>query len=77
MKKYIFIVSLLCLLAACTGKRQGEAAVEVAALPAVEDVVMYQVNPRVFAREVIQGGGTSLRFHSGIGNQRGVVYADQ
>ena len=44
MKKYIFIVSLLCLLAACTGKRQGEAAVEVAALPAVEDVVMYQVN---------------------------------
>lgn len=47
MKKYIFIVSLLCLLAACTGKRQGEAAVEVAALPAVEDVVMYQVNPRV------------------------------
>lgn len=51
MKKYIFIVSLLCLLAACTGKRQGEAAVEVAALPAVEDVVMYQVNPRVFAPE--------------------------
>ena len=31
--------------------RQGEAAVEVAALPAVEDVVMYQVNPRVFAPE--------------------------
>ena len=26
MKKYIFVVSLLCLLAACTGKRQGEAA---------------------------------------------------
>ena len=49
MKKYIFVVSLLCLLAACTGKRQGEAAAEVAALPAVEDVVMYQVNPRVFA----------------------------
>ena len=49
MKKYIFVVSLLCLLAACTGKRQGEAAVEIAALPAVEDVVMYQVNPRVFA----------------------------
>lgn len=43
MKKYIFIVSLLCLLTACTGKRQGEAAAEVAALPAVEDVVMYQV----------------------------------
>ena len=40
MKKYIFVVSLLCLLAACTGKRQGEAAVEIAALPAVEDVVM-------------------------------------
>ena len=39
MKKYIFVVSLLCLLAACTGKRQGEAAVEIAALPAVEDVV--------------------------------------
>ena len=35
MKKYIFVVSLLCLLAACTGKRQGEAAVEIAALPAV------------------------------------------
>lgn len=51
MKKYIFIVSLLCLLAACTGKRQGEAAAKVAALPAVEDVVMYQVNPRVFAPE--------------------------
>ena len=51
MKKYIFVVSLLCLLAACTGKRQGEAAVEIAALPAVEDVVMYQVNPRVFAPE--------------------------
>ena len=51
MKKYIFIVSLLCLLAACTSKRQGEAVVEVAALPAVEDVVMYQVNPRVFAPE--------------------------
>ena len=51
MKKYIFVVSLLCLLAACTGKRQGEAAAEVAALPAVEDVVMYQVNPRVFAPE--------------------------
>ena len=48
MKNYIFIVSLLCLLAACTGKRQGEAAAEVAALPAVEDVVMYQVNPLVF-----------------------------
>lgn len=36
MKKYIFIVSLLCLLAACTGKRQGEAAVEVAGITYIQ-----------------------------------------
>lgn len=51
MKKCIFIVSLLCLLMSCTGKGQGRGEEEVASLPAVEDVVMYQVNPRVFAPE--------------------------
>ena len=51
MKKYVCIISLLCLLVACAGNKQNGTAQKPAALPAVEDVVMYQVNPRVFAPE--------------------------
>lgn len=51
MKRFIRIIPLLCLLTACTGSRQKEATGKGAVLPAVEDVVMYQVNPRVFAPE--------------------------
>lgn len=47
MKRFIFLLPLLCLLLACTGKRQNDSAKH--RLPAVQDVVMYQVNPRVFA----------------------------
>lgn len=47
MKRFIFLLPLLCLLFACTGKRQNDSAKH--ELPAVQDVVMYQVNPRVFA----------------------------
>lgn len=49
MKKYVLVISLLCLLVACAGQRQGGTAKKSVTLPAVEDVVMYQVNPRVFA----------------------------
>lgn len=47
MKRFIFLLPLLCLLFACTGKRQNDSAKH--ELPAVQDVVMYQINPRVFA----------------------------
>lgn len=49
MKRFVFILPFLCLLLACTGKRQSDDALNGRPLPAIEDVVMYQVNPRVFA----------------------------
>jgi glycosidase len=49
MRKILSFISLVLLLAAC---RPGkEVKNEVFNLPAVEDIAMYQVNPRVFAPE--------------------------
>ena len=47
MKKLLLSISILALLASC--KPAKEAKTEVFELPAVEDIAMYQVNPRVFA----------------------------
>ena len=49
MKKILSFISLVLLLAAC--KPGKEVKNEVFNLPAVEDIAMYQVNPRVFAPE--------------------------
>ena len=49
MKKLLLSISILALLASC--KPAKEAKTEVFELPAVEDIAMYQVNPRVFAPE--------------------------
>jgi hypothetical protein len=47
MRKVLSFISLVLLLAAC--KPGKEVKNEVFNLPAVEDIAMYQVNPRVFA----------------------------
>lgn len=47
IKKVLFSIGLLSLLCACNGQRQPTQPTYV--LPAPEDVMMYQVNPRVFA----------------------------
>lgn len=50
IRNILFSMGLLPLLCACGGKQQADN-ITVHTLPAPEDVVMYQVNPRVFAPE--------------------------
>ena len=47
MKKVLLSLTVLALLAACRPAK--EAKTEAFQLPAVDDIAMYQVNPRVFA----------------------------
>ncbi len=49
MKKFLSLLCIVAMLAACNPPKNQEAANY--QLPAVDDVVMYQVNPRVFAPE--------------------------
>ena len=49
MKKFLLLLCIVAMLAACNPPKNQEAANY--QLPAVDDVVMYQVNPRVFAPE--------------------------
>ena len=48
MKKLFLFISILAILAGCKPPKAEQVAFE---LPAVEDIAMYQVNPRVFAPE--------------------------
>ena len=50
MKKLLLSLSILALLAACRPAKEAKTT-EVFELPAVDDIAMYQVNPRVFAPE--------------------------
>lgn len=50
MKNIFYVIVVLLTVYACTG-RSGETVESKQALPAIEDVVMYEVNPRVFASE--------------------------
>lgn len=48
MKKYLSLLCIVAILVACNPPKDTNATYQ---LPAIEDVVMYQVNPRVFAPE--------------------------
>ena len=50
MKKLLLSLSILALLAACRPAKEAKTT-EAFELPAVDDIAMYQVNPRVFAPE--------------------------
>lgn len=51
MKKIFSFILCVLLLVACSPKKQVDEVLEEYSVPAVEDVVIYQVNPRVFAAE--------------------------
>ena len=48
MKKFLFLIGIAVTMVAC---KPAQKAKQVFEMPAVEDIAMYQVNPRVFAPE--------------------------